>query len=336
MKSNKEIAEFVLCELKNINLFPKIQKIGLRDNRLVIRAAFDIEINDIALKQINFLSKKIEICELKYDKFLSGKYPSSKIIFQHENFFKEIWITFVSNKQNSLGGNSGPGENELVNLIQETIQNNSKADFLIQNVEFLNVSGIIKPQKIKNLKIEPKIDVLLLSENKSHHSGAFSLKKSARLGGAPTYGGWSIGNFEMKNEINLVVENYINHFKIQKNESGYYNYAGNFSQKVSNEVAFYSIYGDEEICGAKEYQKKSVDHVLEVDGELKIKNLGLNSYEISGLIIHKKHDLFIGTDWEPLWLIRGANDRKSGFDKILNKSRIAVAPAQRAKNYLPQ
>lgn len=337
MKSNKDCASFVVNELNKINIFPKVQKIGSRSGRFVIRAAFDSEISNDFLKSLNKNLEKIEISDLKYDKELSGKYPSSKIVFEVLGAQKELWITYVSNRKSDSGGNSGPGEDELINLIQGAAQVNSRADFLIQGVQFFNISNAIKPQKTKGIKVEPKTDVLLMSGDKAHHSGAFSLKKSARLGGAPTYGGWSTGSSEMKKEIETVIDNYINFYKLEKLNNGYYEYKDNFSQIVSDSAAFYSIYGDEEISGLKLYQKKYVDHVLEVDDELKLKDLGLNCFEISGLIIHEKFDLFRGTDWEPLWLIRGANDRRSGFnDKILNKSRIAVAPAQRAKKYLSQ
>lgn len=284
--------------------------------------------------------------EASFNSLISGKYKTAIAQLpkpvpgeKHPEIF---YFVLVTSSKRSVGGTAGPGEDELVSIINNAGASvDNPINVVIGGKLFSGVTGAIKPSRSDAVGGEPKIDVLLLGKGgKGHRKGAFSLKLGAKLGGAPTYGGWSLfENFlpEAKEELKAVLKNYVRIKKPSQIKPGLYENVGNFAAPTSDAVADFAIYGNLETSGGKKYGKSRVDHVIEVFSTPTATFDEKGSLIIEGLTVHEEGDLFRGTEWEPFWLIRGASDRVSGLPPLLfDKTRIAVAPAQRAKQYSTQ
>jgi len=292
----------------------------------------------------------VVIGKIVRNSLISGRYASSLVKLptptpdeKHPSSFYLVLVTSAKKSSSvSSGGTAGPGEDELVAIIKNAGASiDNPIDVIIDGKRFSGVTDAIKPSRSEAVGGEPKIDVLLLGPGgKGHKSGAFSLKLAADLGGAPTYGGWSLfEKFVPKSEIELksFLKSYINKKKPPQIAAGLYENVGNFAAPTSDAVADFAIYGNEATSGGKNYGKSRVDHVVEVLSTPESSFNEKGDLVISGLKVHKKNDLFRGTIWEPFWLIRGASDRSSGLPGLmLDKTRIAVSPAQRAAQYSTQ
>ena len=297
---------------------------------------------------------KVGPLQKNYD--ASARYPSIKIDFPvpegREKHPETLYVVLVtSQKDESDAGNSGPGENEFIDIVNKSGASESNPVILvIGNKKFENVTGAIKPKTVSGVG-EPKIDILLLSKNgRAHPHGAFSFKLASSLGGAPTYGGWSTIKSHLPSavpELEKFLSLYLTEKNPTKNPDGTYEFVGNFAMKTSDDVAEFSIYGSDSTSGGKDYGKSKVDYVVEVfdrpassvnsNGEIVIKNLKLHdAHESAGEEMMKDSLLFRDTEWEPYWLIRGAKGRDSGTvgGIVIKNSRIAVAPAKRAASYV--
>lgn len=282
---------------------------------------------------------------------VSGRYASALVELpppaageKHPESFYLVLVTAAKKGgagSEGAGGTAGPGEDELVAAIRDAGASvDNPINVIIDGKRFSGVTGAVKPSRSEAVGGEPKIDVLLLGPGgKGHRSGAFSLKLAADLGGAPTYGGWSL--FERfvpgsKAELKRFLKSYVSKMSPTEVEPGVYENVGNFAARTSDEVADFAIYGNADTSGGKRYGKSRVDHVVEVTSAPQAALDEKGDLVVTGLKVHKKNDLFRGTVWEPFWLIRGASDRASGLpDLMLTKTRIAVAPAQRAAQYAP-
>lgn len=364
--SNRNAADSFLSNLEIVDAELQ-QAPSKKGNDLVFRIRFlgDQKIKDSELeRQIEAAIKKSTLCDslsvgkLQNNPAISGRYKSLRIDFpspegseKHPRVLYIVVIAALKGKNLEDTGNSGPGENDFIDIVNASgASPESPVTFIIGSKRFENVTGVLKPKRIPKVG-EPKIDVLLLGPGgKAHPHGAFSFKLAASLGGAPTYGGWSTIEEHLPSsfpELEKFLDLYVAKKNPPKNPDGTYEFNGGFAMKTSDEIAEFSIYGNSSTSGGKNYGKDKVDYVVEVfdrpesslgaNGEIIIKNLVLHDAH-EGAEDSKKKDalLFRDTEWEPYWLIRGAKERESGIKGkiVIKNSRIAIAPAKRAASYV--
>lgn len=313
---------------------------GITSFRIRMNQAPNTDVLKNEIASILGISKEnVVVSSFVRDSIISGRYSSSrvKIVDELGEHIKTFAVTSVTSGVKHEGGISGPGENELVDAILSSgasIENPIDIDF--GGTILRNVTGAVKPSRSEALGGEPKIDVLILGEGgRAHQNGALSLKLAT---GAPSYAGWSrIQKFvpSAKKEISDLVDEYLKTYRPEKvpGETNMYRYVKNYAKPVSDDIAFFSIYGSKEISGGLKYGKNTADHVVSVKNTLNFDLKGRTLF-VSGYKFYEKHDLFRGTEWEPFWLIRGARDRNSGVDKIIVGCRIVVAPEKRARKYI--